>query len=235
MGDLRALPELPELPEWAALERHQFELADVHLRDLFLADPTRGDRLAVEAAGLFLDYSKNRCTDETLRLLVALAEARGLREAIAAMFRGEHVNLTEDRPALHVALRMPRETSLVVDGVDVVAEVHAVLDRMSAFADRVRGDEWRGATGRPVRNVVNIGIGGSDLGPAMAYQALRTYSDRRFTVRFVSNVDATDIVEATRDLDPGVDVVRRGVEDVLHHRNDHERAHRAPVARRRLG
>jgi glucose-6-phosphate isomerase len=192
----------PDLPEWAALEEHQRELAGVHLRDLFEADVARGDRLVVEAAGLFLDYSKNRCTDETLRLLVALADARGLRGAIDAMFGGEHLNETEDRPVLHVALRMPRDATLVVDGVDVVAAVHAVLDKMSGFADRVRNDEWRGATGQPIRNVVNIGIGGSDLGPAMAYQALRRFSDRRLTVRFVSNVDATDIVEATRDLDP---------------------------------
>jgi glucose-6-phosphate isomerase len=196
------MSDLAALPEWKALAEHQRDVAPQHLRDLFAADPQRGERLTVEAAGVYLDYSKNRVTDETLRLLRALVEARGLRERIDAMFAGAHINATEDRAVLHVALRMPAGTSLVADGVDVVRDVHAVLDKMAGFADRVRSDEWRGATGKPIRNVVNIGIGGSDLGPAMAYQALRSYSDRRFTVRFVSNVDATDIVEATRDLDP---------------------------------
>jgi glucose-6-phosphate isomerase len=196
------MSDLVALPEWKALAEHQRDVAPRHLRDLFAADPQRGERLTVEAAGVYLDYSKNRVTDETLQRLRALAETRGLRERIDAMFAGAHVNTTEDRAVLHVALRMPAGTSLVVDGVDVVRDVHAVLDQMAGFADRVRSDEWRGATGKPIRNVVNIGIGGSDLGPAMAYQALRSYSDRRFTVRFVSNVDATDIVEATRDLDP---------------------------------
>jgi glucose-6-phosphate isomerase len=188
--------------EWQALRAHANAMAGTQLRDLFAEDAARGERYNLEAAGIFLDYSKNRVSAETLRLLVALADRVGLRSRIDAMFRGEHINSTEDRAVLHVALRAPRGTSLVVDGVDVVAGVHAVLDRMAAFCDQVRGDEWRGATGRPIRNVVNVGIGGSDLGPSMAYQALQAFSDRRLTVRFVSNVDATDVVEATRDLDP---------------------------------
>jgi glucose-6-phosphate isomerase len=185
-----------------ALERHHAEVGSAHLRKLFAADPGRGKRLVAEAAGLYLDYSKNRVTDETIELLGRLAAESGLADRREAMFRGEQVNVTEDRPALHVALRMPRDRSLIVDGVDVVAQVHAVLDRMRAFADRVRSGEWRGHTGEPIRNVVNIGIGGSDLGPVMAYEALRHYSDRERTFRFVSNVDGTDFAEATRDLDP---------------------------------
>ena len=178
------------------------EIADAHLRDLFASDPDRGTRLVAEAAGLYLDYSKNRVTDETMALLVALADECGLAERREAMFRGEHINVTEDRAVLHVALRMPRERSLVVDGVDVVKEVHEVLDRMGAFCERVRSGEWTGHTGKPIRNVINIGIGGSDLGPVMAYEALRHYSRRDMTFRFVSNVDGTDFAEATRDLDP---------------------------------
>ena len=178
------------------------EIAPRHLRELFASDPDRGTRLTAEAAGLYLDYSKHRVTDETVALLVALAEDRGLAERREAMFRGEHINVTEDRAVLHVALRMPRERSLVVDGVDVVAEVHSVLDRMSSFSDRIRSEEWKGHTGRPIRNVINIGIGGSDLGPVMAYEALRFYSRREMSFRFVSNVDGTDFAEATRDLDP---------------------------------
>jgi glucose-6-phosphate isomerase len=189
-------------PEWAALEAHAATLREVHLRDLFAAGPTRAERFNVEAAGLFLDYSKNRLTGETIRLLVALAEAAGLRDRIEAMFRGERINTTEDRPVLHVALRAPAGTRIVVDGHDVVPDVHAVLDRMAAFSDRVRSGSWTGATGRPIRSVVNIGIGGSDLGPAMAHDALRWYGDRSLDVRFVSNVDGTDLYEATRDLDP---------------------------------
>jgi glucose-6-phosphate isomerase len=185
-----------------ALERHQAEVGNAHLRELFYADPGRGERLVAEAAGLYLDYSKNRVTDETIELLAALAAESGLAERREAMFRGEHINVTEDRPVLHVALRMPRDRSLIVDGVDVVAQVHEVLDRMRAFADRVRSGEWRGHTAEPIRNVVNIGIGGSDLGPVMAYEALRHCSDRERTFRFVSNVDGTDFAEATRDLDP---------------------------------
>jgi glucose-6-phosphate isomerase len=189
-------------PAWAALERHFAAIRDVHLRDLFAGDPTRGERLAAEGAGIHLDYSKNRVTDETLELLRQLARESGLAERVDAMFRGERINVTEDRAVLHVALRMPRERSLLVDGVDVVAEVHAVLDRMAAFAERVRSGEWKGFTGKPMRNVVNVGIGGSDLGPVMAYEALRHYSRRDLTFRFVSNVDSTDFVEATRDLAP---------------------------------
>jgi glucose-6-phosphate isomerase len=187
---------------WRALEAHHAEIAERHLRDLFGADPERGERLVAEGAGLFLDYSKNRVTDETLRLLVELANECGMPERREAMLRGEHINVSEDRAVLHVALRMPRDRSLVIDGVDVVKEVHEVLDRMSAFADRVRSGEWRGHTGKPIRNVINIGIGGSDLGPVMAYEALRHYSRREMTFRFVSNVDGTDFAEATRDLDP---------------------------------
>jgi len=191
---------LRERQAWQALERHHTEIAGRHLRDLFGTDPGRGERLTAEAAGIYLDYSKNRVTDETMRLLVELAQESGLAERRDAMFRGEHINVSEDRAVLHVALRMPRDASLVVDGTDVVAEVHAVLDRMSDFARRVRSGEWKGFTGKRIRNVVNIGIGGSDLGPVMAYEALRHYTDRDLTFRFVSNVDSTDFVEATRDL-----------------------------------
>ena len=192
---------LRERTAWRALERHHAEIAPRHLRELFEADPDRGTRLTAEAAGIHLDYSKNRVTDETVRLLLQLAEESGLTERRDAMFRGERINVSEDRAVLHVALRMPRRTSLVVDGVDVVKEVHAVLDRMAAFSEAVRSGSWKGHTGRRIRNVVNIGIGGSDLGPVMAYEALRHYSDRDMTFRFVSNVDSTDVVEATRDLD----------------------------------
>jgi glucose-6-phosphate isomerase len=189
------------LPAWRALESHHAAIETRHLRDLFAEDPSRGERLALEAEGIYLDYSKHRITDETIALLVQLAEETGVAERRDAMFRGERINVTEDRPVLHVALRMPRERSLVVDGRDVVKDVHEVLDRMSGFCDRVRSGEWRGYTGRPIRNVVNIGIGGSDLGPVMAYRALRAYCRRDMTFRFVSNVDGTDIAEATRDLD----------------------------------
>jgi glucose-6-phosphate isomerase len=187
---------------WRALEDHHATMQGVHLRKLFADDPERGERMSVEAAGIFLDYSKNRINDETLRLLVALAGQSGLRAKIDAMFRGDRINVTEDRAVLHVALRAPKGSSIVVDGKNVVPEVHAVLDKMAAFADRVRGGEWKGHTGRRIRNVVNIGIGGSDLGPVMAYEALRYYSERAMTFRFVSNVDGTDFAEATRDLDP---------------------------------
>jgi glucose-6-phosphate isomerase len=192
---------------WAALAAHQAKVRDVHLRALFAEDPKRGERLALEAASLYLDYSKNRVTDETLRLLLALAEAAGLRARIDAMFSGEKINVTEQRAVLHVALRAPRGGRILVDGHDVVPGVHAVLDRMADFSTRVRTGAWTGFTGRPIRNVVNIGIGGSDLGPVMAYEALRHYSDRRLTLRFVSNVDGTDFVEATRDLDPAETLV----------------------------
>jgi glucose-6-phosphate isomerase len=194
--------KLRTCPAWASLQRHYEEIGALHLRDLFANDPGRGERLAAEGAGLYLDYSKNRITDETVALLLQLAEQSRLRERIAAMFRGEPINVSEDRPALHVALRMPRGESLVVGGVDVVAEVHEVLDRMAGFSERARSGAWRGHTGRPIRNVINIGIGGSDLGPVMAYEALRHYSRRDMSFRFVSNVDPTDFVEATRDLAP---------------------------------
>jgi glucose-6-phosphate isomerase len=193
---------LTHLPTWRALEAHRAQLGDLHLRALFADDPSRGERMNAEAAGLHLDYSKNRVTDETLRLLVSLASECELPARREAMFRGERINVSEDRPVLHVALRMPRGRSLVVDGVDVVKQVHEVLDRMSNFSERVRGGDWRGHTGRPIRNVVNIGIGGSDLGPVMAYEALRHYSDRAMTFRFVSNVDGTDFTEVARGLDP---------------------------------
>jgi glucose-6-phosphate isomerase len=197
-----AAGSLREAPAWGRLQSHFAELRQTHLRDLFAADPERGERLVADGAGLFLDFSKNRITDETLMLLGELARERGVEERREAMFRGEHINVSEDRAVLHVALRMPRERSLIVDGVDVVKEVHETLDRMGAFCERVRDGEWRGHTGKAIRNVVNIGIGGSDLGPVMAYEALRHYSNREMTFRFVSNIDGTDFVEATRDLDP---------------------------------
>jgi glucose-6-phosphate isomerase len=192
---------LVDRPAWQALVRHREKLHDISLRQLFGADPRRGERMGVEAAGLYLDYSKNLITDETLKLLLALAQECGLRERIDRMFAGERINVTENRAVLHVALRAPRTQKLIVDGVDVIPEVHEVLDRMAAFANQVRAGEWRGHTGKPIRNVISIGIGGSDLGPVMAYEALRYYSRRDLTFRFVSNVDGTDFVEATRDLD----------------------------------
>jgi len=187
---------------WKALQAHQETIREVHLRTLFAADATRGERLTAEAAGIHLDYSKNRVTDETLALLRRLAEESGLRERIDAMFRGDKINLTENRSVLHVALRAPRGASIVVDGKDVVPDVHAVLGAMTDFSNRVRSGAWKGHTGKRIRNVVNIGIGGSDLGPVMAYEALKHYSDRAMTFRFVSNVDGTDLAEAIRDLDP---------------------------------
>ncbi len=192
---------LRETAAWQALREHVEEIGGAHLRDLFASDPGRGERLALEAEGLYLDYSKNRVTDETLALLVRLAEERGVAERRDAMFAGERINVTEDRAVLHVALRAPRGERIEVDGEDVVPEVHEVLDRMAAFARRLRSGEWTGHTGSRIRNVVNIGIGGSDLGPVMAYEALRHYAQRDLRFRFVSNVDGTDIVEATRDLD----------------------------------
>jgi glucose-6-phosphate isomerase len=189
-------------PAWVQLEAHFEEIRGQHLRNIFAADPERGERLRAEGAGLYLDFSKNRISDETLLLLGELARQRGVAERREAMFAGEHINVSEDRAVLHVALRMPRQRSLVVDGVDVVKEVHATLDRMAAFCERVRSGEWRGHSGKPIRNVVNVGIGGSDLGPVMAYEALRHYSRREMSFRFVSNVDGTDFAESTRDLDP---------------------------------
>jgi glucose-6-phosphate isomerase len=196
------MPKQPlrERPAYLALAEHHAKLEGRHLRDLFDEDPTRGERLCAEAAGLYLDYSKNRITDETLDLLLQLAEQSELEHRRDMMFAGDRINVSENRSVLHVALRMPRGTSLMVEGVDVVAQVHDVLDRMAAFANQVRSGQRKGHTGKPIRNVVNIGIGGSDLGPVMAYEALRYYSDRDLTFRFVSNVDSTDFVEATRDL-----------------------------------
>jgi glucose-6-phosphate isomerase len=194
--------ELREQPAWGKLERHFAEISGAHLRDLFAADPERGERLVAEGASLHLDFSKNRVSDETMLLLGELARERGVEERREAMFRGEHINVSEDRAVLHIALRMPRNRSLLVDGIDVVKEVHQTLDRMSDFCERVRAGEWRGHTDKPIRNVVNIGIGGSDLGPTMAYEALKHFSRREMTFRFVSNVDATDFVESTRGLDP---------------------------------
>ena len=187
---------------WKDLGVHYKKVQDLHLRQLFADDPKRGESLTAEAVGLYLDYSKNRITSETLKLLIRLAEESGLRDRIDAMFRGDKINLTENRAVLHTALRAPRNASVVVDGENVVSKVHAVLDRMAAFADRIRSGEWKGHTGKRIRNVINIGIGGSDLGPVMAYEALRYYSDRTMTFRFVSNVDGTDFAEAVRDLDP---------------------------------
>jgi glucose-6-phosphate isomerase len=195
-------PTLTDSPAWQLLREHYGAIADVHLRQLFADDPVRGTRLTADAVGLYLDYSKHRVTDETLRLLLELAVERGLAERIEAMFTGRKINVTENRAVLHTALRAPKSARVVVDGEDVVPAVHAVLDRMTRFADDVRDGRWTGHTGRPIRNVVNIGIGGSDLGPVMAYEALRHYSRRDMTFRFISNVDATDFAEATRDLDP---------------------------------
>ena len=196
------MPTIPlrERPAWKALEQHYSEIGGRHLRELFADEPGRGERLTAEAAGLYLDYSKNRITDETLRLLIQLAQESSLEQRRDMMLRGERINVSENRPVLHIALRMPKGSSLVVDGVDVVAQVHEVLDRMSDFTERVRSGEWKGFTGKTIKNVVNVGIGGSDLGPVMAYEALRFYSRRDLTFRFVSNVDSTDFVEATRDL-----------------------------------
>ena len=195
-------PALRDRASWKALEAHHSEIEPRHLRELFDEDPGRGERLIAEGAGLFLDYSKHRVTDETLKLLCELAIESGWEERRDAMFAGEHINISEDRAVLHVALRMPKERSLIVDGEDVVKQVHETLDRMGAFCDRVRSGEWTGHTGKPIRNVVNVGIGGSDLGPVMAYEALRHYAKREMTFRFVSNVDGTDFAEKTRDLDP---------------------------------
>ncbi|MFZ0708896.1 MAG: glucose-6-phosphate isomerase [Terrimicrobiaceae bacterium] len=196
-----SVPPLTSRPAWKALQANHAKIRDVHLRTLFADDAKRGERFAIEAAGLYLDYSKNRITDETLKLLIQLAEESGLRARIDAMFSGEKINITENRAVLHVALRAPRGTSITVDGQNVVPEVHAVLDKMSAFADRVRSGAWKGHTGKRIRNVLNIGIGGSDLGPVMAYEALKHYSDRGVTFRFISNVDSTDFAEAVQDLD----------------------------------
>ena len=201
-----AAPALPPLPQREALKaltaHYEGAIRDTHLRDLFAGDPQRGERLTLDACGIHLDYSKNRITDETVRLLLQLADESGLRQRIDAMFGGEKINVTEDRAVLHVALRAPRREQISVDGIDIVPAVHEVLGRMGEFADRVRSGNWRGHTDKAIRNIVNVGIGGSDLGPVMAYEALRHYSARELTFRFVSNVDGTDFAEATRDLDP---------------------------------
>ena len=187
---------------WKALNTHFKQISKVHLRNFFADDPKRGERMTAEAAGIYLDYSKNRITEETVKLLVQLAEESGLRERIDAMFRGEKINITENRAVLHEALRTPKGTSIIVDGENVVPQVHAVLDKMTDFCNSIRNEKWKGHTGKPIRNIINIGIGGSDLGPVMAYEALKYYSDRRLTFRFVSNIDGTDFAEAVHDLDP---------------------------------
>jgi glucose-6-phosphate isomerase len=198
----KKIAPLNERRTWKRLEDHYQQVRELHLRKLFTDDPARGERMTVEAVGLYLDYSKNRITGETLELLLRLAEDCGLRGRIEAMFRGDKINVTEDRAVLHVALRAPRGASIVVDGENVVPQVHAVLDKMADFSDRVRSDAWKGNTGKRIRNVINIGIGGSDLGPVMAYETLKHYSERAMTFRFVSNVDGTDLAEAVRDLEP---------------------------------
>ncbi len=195
-------PRVTSHPSWKALKEHHREMASTHLRELFSGDPGRAARMRAEGAGILLDYSKNRITDRTLALLLELAESCRLSDHIRNMFGGQHINKTENRAVLHVALRLPRSARLVVDGVDVVREVHEVLDRMESFSRKIRDGSWKGATGRPIKNIVNIGIGGSDLGPVMAYEALRFYADRSRVFRFVSNIDGTDFAEATRDLDP---------------------------------
>src|SRR6202048_4565563 len=197
-----SMPLLRRRPPWTLLEKHYQKLKTANLRQLFADDRERGERLAIEAAGLHLDYSKNRITDETIRLLLQLAQESALRDRIDAMFRGDKINVSENRAVLHVALRAPRGASIMHDGRNVVPDVHAVLDRMADFANRLRGGAWQGQTGKRIRNVINIGIGGSDLGPVMAYEALKHYSERAMTFRFVSNVDGTDFAEAVQDLDP---------------------------------
>ena len=197
-----SIPQPTKRAAWQALEAHYPKVRELHLWKLFADDPKRGERMATEAVGIYFDYSKHRITDETLRLLLKLAEESGLRARIDAMFRGEKINVTEKRAVLHVALRAPKEVSIFVDDEDVVPQVHAVLDKMTDFSTLVRSGEWKGHTGKPMRNVINIGIGGSDLGPVMAYEALRHYSRRDLTFRFVSNIDGTDFAEATRGSTP---------------------------------
>src|SRR5437867_1059690 len=198
----RGIEPLTKRKAWKALQTHYKTVRELHLRNLFADDPKRGERMTAEAVGLFLDYSKNRITGETLKLLIELAEESGLRSRVDAMFRGEKINTTEQRAVLHTALRAPKGASIVVEGGNVVPQVHAVLDKMADFSNRVRGGDWKGHTGKRISNVVNIGIGGSDLGPVMAYEALKHYTERAITFRFVSNIDGTDLVEAVRDLDP---------------------------------
>jgi len=200
MSVTTSIPKLTELPAWQALEAHFPRVRKIHLRKLFADDPTRGKRMTAEAIGIYFDYSKHRISDETLKLLLQLAQESGLKARIDAMFRGEKINVTEKRAVLHVALRAPKGQSIIVDGEDVVPQVHAVLNKMADFSNRVRRGEWMGHTGKPIRNIINIGIGGSDLGPVMAYKALRYYSQRDLNFQFVSNIDGTDFIEATRDL-----------------------------------
>ena len=226
---------LTERRAWKALAAHYEEVRELHLRQLFADDPGRGERLTAEAVGLYLDYSKNRITDDTLRLLLQLAEECGLRACIDAMFRGDKINITEDRAVLHVALRAPRSTSIVVDGENVVPQVHAVLDKMADFCQRVHSGAWKGHTGKRIRNVINIGIGGSDLGPVMAYEALKHYSDRAMTFRFVSNVDGTDFAEAVHDLDPAETLFIVRVENLHDAGDDDQRPYGSCLVTRRSG
>ena len=211
-----SVPALHLRPAWASLKKHHQKIGQLHLRQLFADDRERGERLVAEAAGVYFDYSKHRITDETVGLLLQLARESGLPERIDAMFRGEKINTSEQRAVLHVALRAPRSATIHHDGQNVVPEVHAVLDRMADFSERVRSGAWKGHTGKRIRNVINIGIGGSDLGPVMAYEALRHYAERTMTFRFISNVDGTDFVEAVARLRSGGDVVHRLLQD-LHH------------------
>ena len=218
-----------DTPAWKDLQAHYEKIKNVHLRQMFADDPQRGTRLTAEGAGLYLDYSKNRVTDETMKLLVELARERGVEERRDAMFRGEKINITEKRAVLHMALRAPRGTEIEVDGKDVVADVHAVLDKMAAFSNRVRSGEWKGHTGKPIKNVINIGIGGSYLGPEMAYIALRDFTDQKMTFRFVANVDGAAFTDATHDLD-AAETLFISVFQNLHHAGDHDqRGHRAQV------
>ena len=216
---------LTERQAWKSLAAHYQKVRELHLRKLFADDPKRGERMTAEAVGIYLDYSKNRITDETLKLLLQLANESGLRERIDAMFRGEKINVTENRAVLHVALRAPRGASIVVDGENVVPQVHAVLDKMADFSNRVRSGAWKGHTGKRIRNVINIGIGGSDLGPVMAYEALKHYSERAMTFRFVSNVDGTDFAEAVQDLDPSETLFIDLFEDLHDPGDDDQRSH----------
>ncbi len=221
---------LTQRAAWKSLAAHSKQIKKLHLRKLFAEDAKRGERFTAEAAGLFLDYSKNRITEKTLKLLLQLAKESNLRAKMDAMFSGEKINVTENRAVLHVALRAPKSTVIRVDGKNVVPEVHAVLDRMADFANRVRSGEWKGHTGKPIRNVVNIGIGGSDLGPVMAYEALRHYSERNLTFRFVSNVDGIDFVEAVHESRPGGNDVHRFVQDFYDAGNHDQCGNRAQLA-----
>ena len=221
-------------PAWTSLKKHHQKMAGLSLRQLFSEDGKRGERLAVEAVGIYFDYSKNRITDETLSLLLQLAQQSGLRERIDAMFRGGRINVSENRAVLHTALRAPRGASIVLDGRNVVPDVHAVLDKMADFANRLRGGDWKGHTGKRIRNVINIGIGGSDLGPVMAYEALKHYSDRAMTFRFVSNIDGTDFAEAVKELDPA-ETLFIVSKDLHHAGDDDQRAYGARLAAVRTG